>query len=122
MSSSATETQVPSARDVVVTEDALTILLADGRTLSVPLTWYPRLWHGTPEEWARWRFIGDGRGIHWPDLDEDISVEGLLEGRHSGEGQPSLKKWLDHRLAAKDRAKLGSASESPLASDPDAAS
>lgn len=97
MSSSATETQVPSARDVVVTGDSLTVALADGRMLSVPLTWYPRLWHGTADERGRWRLIGDGRGIHWPDLDEDISVEGLLEGRRSGEGQLSLKKWLERR-------------------------
>lgn len=97
MSSSATEIQIPSARDVVVTEDALTVSLADGRILSVPLTWYPRLWHGTADERGRWQLIGDGRGIHWPDLDEDISVEGLLEGRRSGEGQLSLKKWLERR-------------------------
>ena len=57
------------------------IELADGRTLSVPLTWYPRLWHGTSEERIRWRLIGDRTGYPWPDLDEDISVEGLLEGR-----------------------------------------
>jgi hypothetical protein len=97
--------RVPSARDMVVTEDALTVSLTDGRTLSVPLTWYPRLWHGTPEERARWRLIGDGQGIHWPDLDEDISVEGLLEGRRSGESQRSLKRWLEQRPAVKDRAR-----------------
>jgi hypothetical protein len=97
MSSSATEIRAPSARDVVVTEDALSVSLTDGRTLSVPLTWYPRLWHGTPAERGHWSLIGDGRGIHWPDLDEDISVEGLLEGRSSGESQQSLKKWLARR-------------------------
>lgn len=103
MISSATETRVPSARDVVITEDALTVSLDDGRTLSVPLTWYPRLWHGTPDERGRWRLIGDGRGIHWPDLDEDISVEGLLEGRRSGEAQSSLKKWLKRRAGPTSR-------------------
>jgi Protein of unknown function (DUF2442) len=97
MSSLATEIRVPSARDVIVTEDALTISLTDGRTLSVPLTWYPRLWHGTAEERSHWRLIGDGQGIHWPNLDEDISVEGLLEGRRSGESQRSLKRWLTAR-------------------------
>jgi hypothetical protein len=99
MTSSATEIEVPSARDVVVTEDALTVALTDGRTLSVPLAWYPRLWHGNAQERRHWRLIGDGRGIHWPDLDEDISVEGLLEGRRSGESQASLKRWLEQRPA-----------------------
>ena len=97
MSSSAIEIRAPSARDVVITEDALTVSLTDGRMLSVPLTWYPRLWHGTADERCHWELIGDGRGIHWPDLDEDISVEGLLEGRRSGESQSSLKRWLSGR-------------------------
>jgi Protein of unknown function (DUF2442) len=108
----AAETQVPSARDVVVTEDALTVSLADGRTLSVPLTWYPRLWHGTPEERAGWRLIGDGQGIHWPGLDEDISVEGLFEGRRSVESQRSLKQWLEQRPAVKDWARRDADSSS----------
>ncbi len=114
MISSTTEIRVPSARGVVVTEESLTVSLTDGRTLSVPLAWYPRLWHGTSEERARWRFIGDGRGIHWPDLDEDINVEGLLEGRRSGESQHSLKKWLERRRAVKDRADPHAASDSPV--------
>jgi hypothetical protein len=97
MNSSVTEVQVPTARHVVVTDDALAIDLTDGRTLSVPLAWYPRLWHGTSEERGRWRLIGEGRGIHWLDLDEDISVEGLLLGRRSGESQRSLKHWLEAR-------------------------
>jgi Protein of unknown function (DUF2442) len=101
MSSSAIEIQSPLARNVAVSEDALSVELADGRTLSVPLTWYPRLWHGTSEERAHWRLIGSGQGIHWPDLDEDISVEGLLQGRRSGENQRSLKKWLDGRSSLK---------------------
>ncbi len=99
----ATEIRTPAARDVVITDDALTVFLDDGRTLSVPLTWYPRLWHGTPDERGRWRLIGDGRGIHWPDLDEDISVEGLLEGRRSSEAQSSLKKWLERRAGPTPR-------------------
>jgi len=92
--------QVPVARHVVVSEDALTIDLADGRTLSVPLTWYPRLCHGTSQERSHWLLIGDGEGIRWPELDEDIGVEGLLRGRRSGETQRSLKQWLDVRRSA----------------------
>jgi hypothetical protein len=82
---------------VVVSDDTLTVDLTDGRTISVPCTWYPRLWHGTTEERGHWRLIGDGYGIHWPDLDEDISVEGLLQGRRSGESEGSLKRWLEAR-------------------------
>jgi hypothetical protein len=110
MTSSAPEIEVPTARDVVLSQDSLTVALTDGRTLSVPLTWYPRLWHGTPEERARWCFNGDGRGIHWPDLDEDISIEGLLAGRRSGESQRSLKQWLAQRGVVRNRAERGAAS------------
>ncbi|OHB67484.1 MAG: hypothetical protein A2Y77_05795, partial [Planctomycetes bacterium RBG_13_62_9] len=79
--------QPAKALDVNITDDTLTVDLADGRTLSVPLAWYPRLLHGTPEERRNWRLIGDGLGIHWPDLDEDIGIDGLLLGRPSGESQ-----------------------------------
>jgi hypothetical protein len=82
-----------------VTDDALVVDLADGRTITVPLAWFPRLAHGTPVERATWRFIGGGEGIHWPDLDEDISVESLLAGRRSGETQDSLRRWLESRKA-----------------------
>jgi Protein of unknown function (DUF2442) len=99
MSSSATEVQIPSACDVHLTDDTLTVQLKDGRSISVPLGWYPRLWHATTEERMTWRLIGSGKGIHWPDLDEDVSVEGLLLGRSSGESQESLKKWLQARTA-----------------------
>lgn len=85
------------AASVQVTADALVVELDDGRVISVPLAWYPRLLHGTPEERGRWRLIGRGEGIHWPDLDEDISVDGLLAGRPSGESPASLKRWLDSR-------------------------
>jgi Protein of unknown function (DUF2442) len=85
------------AQRVSVTEDALVVDLVDGRTVSVPLSWYPRLAHGTPEERANWRLIGRGEGVHWFDLDEDISVFGLLAGRPSRETQSSLRKWLDSR-------------------------
>ena len=97
MSVSLTDIQVARARAVSVTEDALTVELVDGRTLSVPLAWYPRLVHGTPQERNHWLLIGDGEGIHWPDLDEDLSVEGLLLGRPSGESQRSLGRWLAER-------------------------
>ena len=82
---------------VTVTEDTLSVDLNDGRTISVPLAWYPRLLHGTQEERRNWRFIGDREGIHWPDLDEDISIENLLSGKPSGESQSSFKRWLENR-------------------------
>jgi hypothetical protein len=75
----------------------LTLELSDGRTLAVPVVWYPRLLHGTPAERGRWRLIGRGEGVHWPDLDEDVSVEGLLAGRPSAESQRSLARWLAGR-------------------------
>jgi hypothetical protein len=97
MSTSTAETRVALATSVLVTDDTLAVDLADGRTISAPLAWYPRLLHGTPEERAHWRLIGQGRGLHWPDLDEDISVASLLDGRPSGESQKSLRAWLDRR-------------------------
>ncbi len=97
MNISAIEIEVPRAEDVEVTEDTLTLDLSDGRTISVPLEWFPRLLNATPQERNNWRLIGKGQGIHWEDVDEDISVEGLLAGRPSGESQESFKKWLSHR-------------------------
>ncbi len=91
------EIQVAKAQNVAVTNETLTVDLADGRTLSVPVAWYPRLLHGNPEERNHWELIGDGEGIHWPELDEDLSIEGLLLGRPSSESQRSLKRWLDKR-------------------------
>ena len=79
---------------VEVSEDTLSVELADGRTIAVPLAWYPRLAHGTPAERAAWRLIGSGRGIHWPGVDEDVSVGNLLAGQPSGESQASLKRWM----------------------------
>jgi hypothetical protein len=99
MSISALEIEIPYAVDVRVTEETLSVDLSDGRTISVPLGWYPRLEYGSFEERANWRLIGNGQGIHWEALDEDISVEGLLAGRPSGESQTSLKKWLQSRQA-----------------------
>ena len=99
MSSSATEIPLVRAQDVTVTEATLTIELSDGRSISVPLAWYPRLVHGTPGERSNWRLIDQGVGIHWPTLDEDISVENLLAGRRSGGSHRSLKRWLSQRAS-----------------------
>ncbi|KPK07251.1 MAG: hypothetical protein AMJ56_13585 [Anaerolineae bacterium SG8_19] len=100
MSSLMIELQKTKIVDVQVTDDTLTVNLADGRTVSVPVEWYPRLAHGTPQEQKNWRLIGRGAGIHWPDLDEDISLENLLLGQPSGESQKSLKRWLANRSNA----------------------
>jgi Protein of unknown function (DUF2442) len=97
MSTSLSELPTSLAQHVAVTDDALVVDLLDGRTVSVPLSWYPRLMYGMPVERPRWRFIGRGEGIHWPDLDEDISVASLLAGRPSGETRRSLRQWLDSR-------------------------
>jgi hypothetical protein len=102
MSSSTKRTDVgsrplPAVTTIVVTDDTLTVDLSDGRTLSVPLAWFPRLLHGSTAERQHWQLIGQGVGIHWPELDEDISVEGLLAGQPSGESQRSLMRWLESR-------------------------
>ena len=85
------------AQDVQVTEDTLTVDLTDGRTISAPILWYPRLAYAAPHERNHWELCGQGVGIHWPDIDEDISIESLLAGRPSGESQASLQRWLDQR-------------------------
>ena len=90
---------VPEALAVSVTEDTLAVQFSDGRTVSVPLSWYPRLIHATTEERNNWRLIGGGEDMHWPDLDEDISVEMLLGGWPSGESQSSFKRWLEAKRA-----------------------
>jgi hypothetical protein len=97
--------QEPRAQGLAVTEDSLVVDLRDGRAVSAPLGWYLRLLHGTPEERNNWRLIGSGEGIHWPDLDEDLSIESLISGRPSGESQVSLKRWL---MGRKGRAGQGS--------------
>ena len=102
MSSLAAEQKEPRARSVAVTEESLTVDLVDGRTIIVPLVWYPRLWHGTPEERSIFEIFGDGAYIHWPDLDEDLTVAGLLAGHRSEESPQSLKKWLEARQAKKE--------------------
>lgn len=98
MSTSGVEQEnAPLARHVAVADGMLTVQLNDGRVISVPIEWYPRLSHGTDTERANWRLIGRGDGIHWPDLDEDISIEGLLAGRRSGETERSIRNWLEAR-------------------------
>ena len=97
MSTSALATETTAARNVRVTDRALVVELWDGRVVSVPLDWYPRLAEGSPAERRRWELIGPGIGIHWPDLDEDIAVDGLLRGVPSGESQESLKRWRASR-------------------------
>lgn len=101
MSTSPLQSELAEARAqrVSVTEDTLTVDLVDARTVTVPVAWYPRLAHGSMVERQNWRLIGEGEGIHWPDLDEDISIEGLLAGRGSGETQASLRRWLQSRQA-----------------------
>ena len=101
MITSTIEAQIPEAEGVTVTEDTLRAELSDGRTISVPLAWYPRLVHATQEERANWELIGKGQGIRWPDLDEDLSVEGLIAGRPSGESQRSFKRWLEAKRAGR---------------------
>jgi hypothetical protein len=97
MTTSATETTTPLATGVAVTDDTLTVDLSDGRTVSVPLAWYPRLLHATSQERGHWNLIAHGEGMHWPDVDEDISVASLLAGQPSGESGTSLQRWLDGR-------------------------
>lgn len=80
-----------------VSDDAIIVDLDDGRTVTVPIGWFPRIQCGTSEEVSNWRLIGKGEGIHWSDLDEDISVENLLAGKPSSESQRSFKKWLESR-------------------------
>lgn len=97
MSISAVETKIPNAVDVEASGKALNVKLSDGRTVPIPVDKYPRLAYATKQERANWRIIGRGHGIHWEDLDEDVSVEGLLAGNRSGESATSLAKWLTAR-------------------------
>ncbi|MDP2997858.1 MAG: DUF2442 domain-containing protein [Bryobacterales bacterium] len=108
MNSLVVEVQEARARAVKVSGDGLTVDLVDGRTITVPLIWYPRLWLGTLRERSHFEIFGDGSYIHWPDLDEDLTVSGLLAGRRSGENPQSLKKWQDSR-----KPKRRGANESP---------
>ena len=104
MSPSSVKTETAAAQNVRVTDRALVVELRDGRVVSVPLAWYPRLAEGSPREQRRWELLGPGIGIHWPDLDEDISVEGLLHGLPSGESAASLDEWRAARKRPANRA------------------
>jgi Protein of unknown function (DUF2442) len=97
MRTSAVEIEVPDAETVTITADTLSVDLSDGRTISVPLSWYPRLLHASQKERKSWRLIDKGQGIHWEGVDEDISVEGLLAGKPSGESHASFANWLAAR-------------------------
>jgi len=97
MNTLAVEIRIPEASNVSLTDDTLRVDLSDGRSISVPTAWFPRLLNSTEQERNNWRLIGKGQGIHWEDIDEDISIEGLLAGRPSGESQESFKKWLANR-------------------------
>ncbi|APB33780.1 hypothetical protein GlitD10_1458 [Gloeomargarita lithophora Alchichica-D10] len=89
--------ELAKIQGIEMTADTLSVDLSDGRTISVPLAWYPRLLHGSPAERQDWRLIGDGSGIHWHQLDEDISVMNIMLGQPSGESQQSLQRWLNQR-------------------------
>jgi hypothetical protein len=87
----------PEAVSVSVTENQLVVELRDGRHLSIPLSWYPRLLHATAAERQKWELLGDGYAVEWPDIDEHIGIEGLLAGRRSGESPASLSTWLEQQ-------------------------
>jgi hypothetical protein len=97
MSSLGVDIQEARAQALSIADEALSVDLVDGRTVIVPLVWYPRLWHGSKDERNNFEIFGDGAYIHWPDLDEDLTVAGLLEGKRSCESPTSLKKWLASR-------------------------
>jgi len=103
MSSLVFEVQEPRGKSVKVSDEGLTVDLVGGRTIMVPLGWFPRLWHGTPQERNHFEIFGDGAYIHWPELDEDLTVAGLLAGQRSGESPQSLKKWLESRKTRSKR-------------------
>jgi len=88
------------ALELGFTEISLIVYLDDGRSVSAPLAWYPRLAAGTKKEREHYELIGDGEGIHWPALDEDISVEGIIAGRSSAESADSLSRWFSRRLSS----------------------
>ena len=97
MSSSTLEIGQIRAIAVRIDDEALTVDIDDGRTIVVPVAWYPRLANGTASERTKWRLIADGTGINWSDLDEDIKVEHLILGVPSAESQKSLQRWLVSR-------------------------
>lgn len=94
--------EIPTIQDVIITNDTLSVDLSDGRTISVPLAWYPRLLHASAAERNDWRTIIQGEGIHWIQLDEDISTKNLILGQPSGESQKSFQKWLNTSIKTSD--------------------
>ena len=94
------EFQMPIAVEVWASDDALTVRLEDGRVMSVPIGWYPRLFYGTLAERNNYKLIGSGKAIHWPDVDEDLSVKSIVAGWRSGERKSSIRRWLEERRAA----------------------
>lgn len=86
---------IPLAVSVQISDDSLHVSLSDGRMVSVPILWYPRLSHALPQHLNSWELIGGGHGIHWPELDEDISIENILLGQPSGESAQSFQKWKE---------------------------
>lgn len=107
MSTSAEQLERAYAQNVTVSADALTVELTDGRTISVPVSWYPRLEQATERERDAWELIGGGTGIHWAAVDEDISIDGLLAGKRSNESQESLRRWLSGRSGTRQDAEGG---------------
>ena len=103
MGSLAVEVQEPRGKSVKMSDEGLTVDLVDGRTITLPLGWSPRLWHGTSQERNRFEIFVDGAYIHWPDLDDDLTVAGLLTGQRSGESPQSVKKWLASRKTRSNR-------------------
>ena len=101
MTTSTVEMEVSGAMSITVTESTLAAVLLDGRAISVPLAWYPRLIHATTEERNNFELHADNQHIHWPDLDEDLSIEGLLAGRRSGESRKSFNRWLEAKRAGR---------------------
>ena len=88
---------LPRVVKATVPDDTLSVDMEDGRTVSIPISWFPRLAHGNAEERSNVQISGAGYGLHWPDLDEDIGIEGLLLGKRSTESPPSFEKWLQGR-------------------------
>lgn len=101
----AVQIQEVRIKDIAVTEDSITAQLMDGRTISVPLTWSRRLFEATPTQRANWEIIGDGHGVHWPDIDEDVSAEGMLYGI------PAPRPQVPSNLTAKSQKKKTTASQ-----------
>ena len=103
MRTSTAEARVSLAIRARILNEAVVVDLRDGRSVTAPLTWYPRLLHGSARERRNCRLVGGGVGIRWPDLDEDVSVESILAGRPSAESQASLRRWLANRRALADK-------------------